>query len=124
MDDVLKCKECGIEITVNAKFCPVCKSNTEPAKPVKIQSSNKSRGFLNSPIFAIAQLIFGTWLLVMGSEWYFQLIGFGSIVLAVHTLYKYQKTKQQGNALTILKERYAKCEITKEEFDKLKKDMT
>ena len=120
MDDVLKCKECGIEITVNAKFCPECKSNI---KPVKIQSSNKSRGFLNSPIFAIAQLTFGTWLLVMGSEWYFQLIGLGSIALAVHTLYKYRKTKQQGNALSILKERYAKDEITNEEFDKMKKDL-
>ena len=123
MDDVLTCIECGSEISPIDKFCTKCKSNTRPAKPVKIQSSNKSRGFLNSPIFAIAQLIFGTWLLVMGSEWYFQLIGFGSIVLAVHTLYKYQKTKQQGNALTILKERYAKGEITKEEFDEKKKDL-
>jgi len=96
MNDVLKCKECGIESMISAKVCPVGKSNTKPAKPVKIQSSNKSRGFLNSPIFAIAQLTFGTWLLVMGSEWYFQLIGLGSIALAVNTLYKYRKTKQQS----------------------------
>ncbi len=96
MDDVLKCKECDVEITVNAKFCPECKSNIKPAKPVKIQSPNKPRGFLKSPIFAIAQLTFGTWLLVMGSEWYFQLIGLGSIALAVNTLYKYRKTKQQS----------------------------
>jgi len=95
-------------------------SNT---KPVKIQSSKKLGGFWNGPPFAIIQLILGTYLVVSGSEWYFQLIGLSVIVIGSHTLYKYSKTRKQGDALTILKERYAKGEITKEEFDKIKDDL-
>jgi putative membrane protein len=55
------------------------------------------------------------------------LLWVGLIILLVWVIMKIVKgnsTESQGNALDIAKERYAKGEILKEEFDQIKEDLS
>jgi len=45
------------------------------------------------------------------------------VVYAIVTLLKRTKSNDKNKALEILKERYAKGEVTKHEFDSMKKDL-
>jgi uncharacterized membrane protein len=120
MVDEITCAECGNEFRSNLKYCPNCKCNVESTEPKKSRGSPK---IFDHPVWGIIYLFMGAWLLVMGSEWYFQLIGLVFVGFGFYKFYKKLKEKNQGNALTILKERYSKGEITKEEFDKMKDDL-
>jgi putative membrane protein len=65
-----------------------------------------------------------------GGAWGFVMILFMfvflviAVIVAVHLLRGHQYiNKQQGDPIDIVKERYAKGEIDKEEFERLKKDL-
>ncbi len=70
-----------------------------------------------------------------GFGWMFMFLFWGLIIFAVFALvrgvsghgcwggHRYDDGHKGNNALDILKERYAKGEISKEEFDKMKKDL-
>ncbi|MFA6095418.1 MAG: SHOCT domain-containing protein [Candidatus Paceibacterota bacterium] len=53
----------------------------------------------------------------------FMLALWALIIYGVITLLRRQPRKGDGRAIDILKERYAKGEITKHEFDAMKKDL-
>ena len=63
-------------------------------------------------------------MILFGGQWYHYLLAIASFVLGIHTFYKNSKKKNQGSTIAILKERYAKGEITKEEFDKMKGELS
>ncbi len=65
----------------------------------------------------------GIWLM-----WIFRLVFIGLIIwLIMHTINKNQSNKNifqtQESAIDILKKRYARGEITKEQFEQMKKDI-
>ncbi len=121
MVNEITCTECGSNISSNLRFCPNCKCNVESKDPKKTKGSPK---IFDHPAWGIIYLVMGAWLLTMGSEWYFQLVGLGFVGFGIHKLYKKLKEKNQYSALTILKDRYAKGEITIEEFDKNKEELS
>lgn len=65
-----------------------------------------------------------------GFGWLSMLFWWVFIILAIVAIVKWlsnnqNSTKREGdNALDILKERYAKGEVTKEQFEQMKKDLT
>jgi len=54
---------------------------------------------------------------------YFALALFGIGIFLIRKYGKDKKKSNESSVIGILKERYAKGEITKEEFDKMKKDL-
>ncbi|MDD2731772.1 MAG: SHOCT domain-containing protein [Candidatus Pacebacteria bacterium] len=62
-----------------------------------------------------------------GLSWFLSILFWILIIWAVIILFRYMfsnsNQKAKGNALEILKERYAKGEITKDEFEQKKKDI-
>ncbi len=97
MDDELTCTECGSKISSNLRYCPNCKCNVESKESKKPQKSSGSHKIINHPAWGILQIIVGSWLLVMGSEWYFQIMGLVFLGFGIHTLYKHHKKKNQEN---------------------------
>jgi len=128
----MKCVECGCEISTNAKFCPECKCNTKPAKladPPKINKKpNIIKRFVEHPVYNVPLFLVGIWqALTRDIEtetlWFF--VGIFLMIITSHNIYKFYMNRlkrSQNQAIDILKERYAKGEITKEEFDKMKKE--
>jgi len=120
MVDEITCTECGSEFNSKLSFCPNCKCNVESKKPKKpsglktITQSNAYGAFL---------MIIGI-MILFGGQWYHYLLATAALGLGIHTFYKNSKKKKQGNAMEILKERFAKGEITKEEFEKTKEDLS
>ena len=90
MDDELTCTECGNEFSSKLSFCPNCKCNVESKDPKKSRGSTK---IFDHPTWGIIYLVMGGWLLTMGSEWYFQLVGIGFVGFGIHKLYKNFKRK-------------------------------
>jgi len=60
----------------------------------------------------------------MGFGFIFIIVFWILIILGLIAIVKYIKGKEPESALEILKKRYAKGEISKEEFEEKKKDLT
>ena len=61
----------------------------------------------------------------MGFGWFFTLIFWGLIIFAIFYLVKHTAGgKKEGSALDILKKRYAAGEISREEFERMKEEIT
>ena len=120
MVDEITCAECGNEFSSNLKYCPNCKCNVESTEPKKSSGFKK---ITQSNAYGAFLIIIGI-MILFGGQWYHYLLAIAAIALGIHTFYKNSKKKNQGNAMEILKERYAKGEITKEEFDKMKEDLS
>ncbi|HBP01390.1 MAG: hypothetical protein UY41_C0011G0023 [Candidatus Moranbacteria bacterium GW2011_GWE1_49_15] len=64
-----------------------------------------------------------------GLGWIFTLVFWALVIWGIYTLIKWAneqgklKTGEGGGAMRILKERYAKGEISKEQFEQMKKDL-
>ena len=86
------------------------------------------RGYSMKSEFRYSKIIFGLLLIIfvyLGTDMFFHypyriIIQFGTIAVIIWIL---RKNKKKPDSLEILKQRYAKGEITKEEFDKIKEDM-
>ena len=100
------CRECGSELNPKIKYCPNCKCNVEIEKiekiddtPQKIRTKNSFQKFTENIVWGIMMLIIGSYQLLSGNEWYFQVIGVLVIGLGIRNLYKNYKKKSQGNSL-------------------------
>ena len=97
------CRECGSELNPNLKYCPNCKCNTEIEKiddtPQKMKTQNSFQKFTENIVWGIAMLAIGSYQLLTGIEWYFQVIGVLVVGLGIRNLYKNYKKKSQGNSL-------------------------
>ncbi len=132
-DERLTCIECGHEIYPKDRFCPNCKCNTKPAKPVEppkiVKKLNPVSRFLEHPVWNMPMFLIGIWQVLTRDIETETLYFFLSVFIVIFTsrnLYKYYKNKSkrsQNQSIDILKERYAKGEISKEEFDKIKEDL-
>lgn len=86
------------------------------------------RGYSMKSEFRYSKIIFGVLLIIfvyLGTDMFFHypyriIIQFGTIAVIIWIL---RKNKKKPDSLEILKQRYAKGEITKEEFDKIKEDL-
>ncbi|CAD6518099.1 conserved membrane hypothetical protein [metagenome] len=86
------------------------------------------RGHSMKSEFRYSKIIFGVLLIIfvyLGADMFFHypyriIIQFGTIAIIIWIL---RKNKKKPDSLEILKQRYAKGEITKEEFDKIKEDL-
>jgi len=133
MDDILTCIECGHEINTKDRFCPNCKCNTKPAKPVEppkiVKKLNPVSRFFEHPVWNMPMFLIGIWQVLTRDIETDTLYFFLSVFIVIFTsrnLYKYYKNRakrSQNQSIDILKERYAKGEISKEEFDKIKEDL-
>jgi len=133
MDDVLTCIECGSEISPIDKFCTKCKPNTRPSKPIEPPKINKKPNILSRfyahPVTNVVLLLVGIWNVLtrdIETETLWFIVGVVIMITSSNRLYRYYKdrsNKTQNQATDILKERYAKGEISKDEFDKMKKDL-
>ena len=100
------CRECNSELDPNLKYCPNCKCNTEIEKiekindtPQKTKTTNPFQKFTENIVWGIAMLAIGSYQILTGVEWYFQVIGVLVIGLGIRNLYKNYKKKSQGNSL-------------------------
>ncbi len=100
------CRECGSELNPKIKYCPNCKCNVEIEKiekiddtPQKMRTKNLFQKFTENIVWGIMMLIIGSYQLLSGNEWYFQVIGILVIGLGIRNLYKNYKKKSQGNSL-------------------------
>ncbi len=100
------CRECGSELNPKIKYCPNCKYNVEIEKmekiddtPQKMRTKNSFQKFTESIVWGIMMLIIGSYQLLSGNEWYFQVIGVLVIGFGIRNLYKNYKKKSQGNSL-------------------------
>jgi hypothetical protein len=100
------CRECGSELNPKIKYCPNCKCNVEIEKiekiddtPQKMRTKNSFQKFTENIVWGIMMLIIGSYQLLTGIEWYFQVIGVLVIGLGIRNLYKNYKKKSQGNSL-------------------------
>jgi putative membrane protein len=63
----------------------------------------------------------------MGFGWVFMLLFWGVVIWLVYTLINAAQTKtqenKQDNAVEILKKRYAKGEITKKQYEEMRKEL-
>jgi putative membrane protein len=63
-----------------------------------------------------------------GVSWFFQLAFWGIIIWFIFTLFRHARGRypeeDHDSAMKILRERYAKGEITKKEFEEMKKDIS
>jgi|APCry4251928276_1046603.scaffolds.fasta_scaffold166163_1 putative membrane protein len=69
---------------------------------------------------------FGNYGYGMGFGWLFMIIFWGLIIYLVFSFWKRNDRRANGtqeSALEILKKRYARGEISKEEFERMKKDL-
>lgn len=120
MVDEITCTECGSKFSSNRSYCPNCKCNVESNKPKKQSGLRK---ITQSNAYGAFLIIIGI-MIIFGGQWYHYILAIAAFVLGVHTFYKNSKKKKQDSATKILEERYAKGEITKEEFDKMKEDLS
>ncbi len=120
MVDDLTCTECGNKFSPNHSYCPNCKCNVESNKPRK---SGGLRKITQSNAYGAFLIIIGI-MILFGGQWYHYLLAIASFVLGIHTFYKNSKKRNSGRAAKTLEERYAKGEISKEEFDKMKEDLS
>ena len=99
------CRECDGKLDPKLKYCPNCKCNTEIEKiddtPQKMKPQNSFQKFTENIVWGIMMLIIGSYQLLTGIEWYFQVIGVLVIGLGIRNLYKNYKKKSQGNSLGI-----------------------
>jgi hypothetical protein len=100
------CRECGSELNPKIKYCLNCKCNVEIEKiekiddtPQKMRTKNSFQKFTENIVWGIMMLIIGSYQLLTGIEWYFQVIGVLVIGLGIRNLYKNYKKKIQGNSL-------------------------
>ena len=95
------CRECDSELDPKLKYCPNCKCNTEIEKidetPQKMKTQNSFQKFTENIVWGIMMLIIGSYQLLTGIEWYFQVIGVLVIGLGIRNLYKNYKKKTRGN---------------------------
>lgn len=99
------CRECNSELNPTLKYCPNCKCNVEIEKIEKIddtpqvKTTNSFQKFTENIVWGIAMLAIGSYQILTGNEWYFQVIGVLVIGLGIRNLYKNYKKKSQGNSL-------------------------
>jgi hypothetical protein len=97
------CRECDSELNPNLKYCPNCKCNVEVEKiddtPQKAKPQNSFQKFTENIVWGIAMLAIGSYQILTGVEWYFQVIGVLVIGLGIRNLYKNYKKKTRGNSL-------------------------
>ena len=86
------------------------------------------RGHSMKSEFRYSKIIFGVLLIIfvyLGTDMFFHypyriIIQFGTIAIIIWIL---RRNKKKPDSLEILKQRYARGEISKEEFDKIKSDL-
>jgi len=100
------CRECDRKQKHKLKNCKNCKCNTEMEKiekiddtPQKMRATNPFQKFTENIVWGIAMLVIGSYQILTGIEWYFQVIGVLVIALGIRNLYKNYKKKSQGNSL-------------------------
>ena len=97
------CRECGSELNPKIKYCPNCKCNVKIEKidytPQKMRTKNSFQKFTENIVWGIMMLIIGSYQLLTGIEWYFQVIGVLVIGLGIRNLYKNYKKKSRDNSL-------------------------
>jgi hypothetical protein len=96
------CRECDSELNPDLKYCPNCKCNTEMEKiddtPQKAKPQNSFQKFTENIVWGIAMLAIGSYQILTGVEWYFQVIGVLVIGLGIRNLYRNYKKKTLGNS--------------------------
>ena len=102
VEDML-CRECGSELNPKLKYCPNCKCNVGIEKiekiddtPQKMRAQNPLQKFTDNVVWGMILLVIGGYQLLMGSEWYFQIIGVLVLGLGFRNLYKNYKRKTQS----------------------------
>jgi putative membrane protein len=61
---------------------------------------------------------------LFGFGWIFMIVFWGLVIWGILALVQNERGRRDGrNTTDIIKERYAKGEITKEEFERMKKDL-
>ena len=96
------CRECNSELNPNLKYCSNCKCNIEIEKiddTPQVKTTNSFQKFTENIVWGIAMLAIGSYQILTGVEWYFQVIGVLVIGLGIRNLYKNYKKKTQGNSL-------------------------
>ena len=103
-DERLTCIECGHEINPKDRFCPNCKCNTEPAKPVEppkiVKKLNPVSRFLEHPVWNMPMFLIGIWQVLTRDIETETLYFFLSVFIVIFTsrnLYKYYKNKSKGS---------------------------
>ena len=99
------CRECDSELDPKLKYCPNCKCNVEIEKvekiddtPQKMRSQSPFQKFTENIVWGIAMLVIGSYQILTGNEWYFQVIGVLVIGLGIRNVYKNYK-KSRDNSL-------------------------
>lgn len=67
---------------------------------------------------------FGNYGMDMGPGWVFMLLFWGMIIFVVLSFWKKSASAGKETADVILKKRYVRGEISKEEFERMKKDIS
>jgi len=92
-----------MELNPKFRYCPNCKCNVEIEKiddtPQKMMPKNSFQKLTQSAVWGIMMVIIGSYQLLSGNEWYFQVIGVLVIGFGIRNLYKNYKKKSQGNSL-------------------------
>jgi CDP-diglyceride synthetase len=69
--------------------------------PQKMRSQSPFQKFTENIVWGIMMLVIGSYQLLSGNEWYFQVIGVLVIGLGIRNLYKNYKKRNRDNSLDI-----------------------